>query len=458
MLNKRFTKFLWFPTIFFVLLLCWGIVNGLQSLLTEIAEDEAYYWMYAKFLDWGYFDHPPMIALYIKAGVSLFKGTFGVRFITILSQLLCLLTIWWIIDEEAPSIKKISIFFVIAGSVVMFQVFGFIATPDSPLLLFTALFLAAYKSFLEKEDMRSVFLMSLTMAGLMYSKYHGALIILMIIASHPRLFLSPRFWMSGLLALTFFIPHMVWQYQHEFPTLQYHLFFRSGGLRLRNILSYFPNQLANFNPFFFFLFIFLAIRFRAKDLYERGLFFIVWGFLAVFFLSAFRGHVEPHWTIAACIPMIILVYRKSQLHAGSVKYILRVLLPSIGLLLFARIALVIDFLPIQSDFHGPEEHFRYLGEATGNMPAVFESTSHHPYLRTTPESKPRRSMHWLIAKINIIYGLSKHPLPIKRLFFFQTIYISKGRRIHYQMEKLKIGCSLTLLSLYKNSRLNLSTR
>jgi hypothetical protein len=29
------------------------------------------------FLDWGYFDHPPMVALFIKAGYSsLFQNTF----------------------------------------------------------------------------------------------------------------------------------------------------------------------------------------------------------------------------------------------------------------------------------------------------------------------------------------------------------------------------------------------
>ncbi len=400
MLSKAGTKAQSFNTVFLLLLLTWGCLNGLQSILTEIGEDEAYYWMYARFLDWGYFDHPPMIALFIKTGMAIFKGSLGIRLVTILSQLLCLWVIWRIIDEPSPTVKKVTTFFIIAASVVMFQVFGFIATPDSPLLLFTALFLAAYQRFLKEENSLSVILLSLTMAGLMYSKYHGALIILLIMASHPRVLLSPRFWLSGILAIALYTPHILWQIQHEFPTLQYHLVFRSGGFKVKNILNYFPSQLANFSPFFLFLFIFLAVKFKAKDVFERGLFFVIWGLLIVFLFSAFRGHVEPHWTIAACIPMIILVYRKSQLHTGSIKYIHRVLLPSIGLLLFARIALAIDFLPVETDFHGPEAHFKALGEATGDLPVIFESTYQSPSLFTYNTGKPSTTVNGLAYRKN----------------------------------------------------------
>lgn len=400
MLFKADTKDQQFKTVFLLLLLTWGCINGLQSILTEIGEDEAYYWMYARILDWGYFDHPPMIALFVKTGISVCKGSLGIRLITILAQLLCLLTIWRIIDDPSPTVKKVTTFFIIAASVVMFQVFGFIATPDSPLLLFTALFLAAYKQFLKEENTVSFILLSLTMAGLMYSKYHGALIILCIIASNPRLLLSSRFWLSGILALILFSPHILWQLHHEFPSLQYHLISRSGGFKLKNILNYFPSQLANFSPFFLLLFIFLAVKFKAKDMFEKGLFFVIWGFLIVFFFSAFRGHVEPHWTISASIPMIILVYRKSQLHTGSMKYIYRILLPSIGLLMLARIVLAIDFLPVETDFHGPETHYKALGEATGNMPVVFESTYQSPSLFTYNAGKPSTTVNGLAYRKN----------------------------------------------------------
>ena len=53
---KNFISFLIFIT----------LVNLLQAYFTEITLDEAYYYQYARDLDWGYYDHPPMVALVIK--------------------------------------------------------------------------------------------------------------------------------------------------------------------------------------------------------------------------------------------------------------------------------------------------------------------------------------------------------------------------------------------------------
>ena len=57
----------------------WLVAGLLQSIFTELQDDEAYYWVFSRYLDWGYFDHPPMIALLIRLGTSLFGGELGVR-------------------------------------------------------------------------------------------------------------------------------------------------------------------------------------------------------------------------------------------------------------------------------------------------------------------------------------------------------------------------------------------
>ena len=43
----------------------WWICNLFQAGFTELANDEAYYHMFAENLSWGYFDHPPMTALLV---------------------------------------------------------------------------------------------------------------------------------------------------------------------------------------------------------------------------------------------------------------------------------------------------------------------------------------------------------------------------------------------------------
>ena len=60
------------------------MVSLVQAAGTELFDDEAYYWVYSRFLDWGYFDHPPMIAVLIKLGTSILPGELGLRFFIVL--------------------------------------------------------------------------------------------------------------------------------------------------------------------------------------------------------------------------------------------------------------------------------------------------------------------------------------------------------------------------------------
>ena len=53
------------------------ILNLLQGIFTPIIDDEAYYWLWSTKLDFGYFDHPPMIALWIYLSDLIFDAEIG---------------------------------------------------------------------------------------------------------------------------------------------------------------------------------------------------------------------------------------------------------------------------------------------------------------------------------------------------------------------------------------------
>ncbi|HSF88959.1 MAG TPA: glycosyltransferase family 39 protein [Saprospiraceae bacterium] len=405
-LNSRYSP------VFLALLACWGFINLAQGWLTEIHYDEAYYWMYSRHLDWGFFDHPPMIALFIKAGSLLFSGTLGVRFVTVIAQLITLCLLWDLIGDKSADNRKILTFFGIAASVVMFQVYGFLATPDSPLLLSTAVFLLGYKRFLVKESWPSILLLGVSMAALVYSKYHGVLLIFLIMASNPGLLRSRGFWIAGLIGLTLFIPHMAWQFQHDFPSLRYHLITRSTAFNIKNSINFFPNQLSSFNPFFLGLVIALLLKTKPNDTFERGLYFIITGILTFFFISSIRGHVEPHWTIAASIPMIILVYRNCIDHPGRMKYLQFALFPTILILGFLRIALIVDILPINLKFHGQEKWYNRLSALAGNTPVVFNNSYKQPSVYAFYTGKPATTLN------SIFYRRNQYDLwPYEESFF-----------------------------------------
>ena len=164
----------------------WWIVNLVQAGCTELANDEAYYHMFAGRLAWGYFDHPPMTALLVHLGGFL-GGEIGVRFFFTVLQPIYLFALWRIIRPRETTVRDAGLFLLIAAAMPILQLYGFIAVPDGPLMLFTALFLWRYKHFTERSNWLAVLFIAVSLAGLAYSKYHGALVLLFTVLSNLRL-------------------------------------------------------------------------------------------------------------------------------------------------------------------------------------------------------------------------------------------------------------------------------
>ncbi len=235
--------------IFLALLLVWFTLNLIQALFMEILSDEAYYKLYAEHLDWGYYDHPPMVALMIKASSFFFSGNLGIRFLTVLLQLFTLLLIWMTIENKESGNHKVYTFFIVSGSIFMFTGYGVITAPDAPLLFFTALFLYSYRKFIGSQKWTFTLLLAVSMAALVYSKYQAVLVIGFAVLSNLVLLRRFRFWIAGILAVILVFPHFYWQFSHDFPSLQYHLVYRLENFKVKHILEYLPNQLILMNPF-----------------------------------------------------------------------------------------------------------------------------------------------------------------------------------------------------------------
>ena len=362
--------------LFAFLLMIWLGMNFFQALFTEIMKDEAYYFLYGQHLAWGYFDHPPMVALMTWLSSLLCKGNLSVRLMTVFMQFFTFIIIRKLIDEKQPDAKKEVLFFVISMSMVMFQAFGFVTSPDVPLLFFASLFLLVYRDFLRNNSLPNTFFLALTMAGMVYSKYHAVLIIGCIVLSNMRLLMQPKFWLAGFLAVLLMLPHIYWQFAMDFPSFKYHLMDRSRTFEWLFFFEYIPNQLVVFNPFSFGAVIYIMLKYRAVDLFERGLYFLLTGLFVFFWAMSFRGHVEPHWTVVCTIPMIILLYRRSLHDHKLMRFVRQWILPSILLIFCTRIALITDLLPDQLDFYGKKEKNVAIQTVAGRMPVVFADESY----------------------------------------------------------------------------------
>jgi len=298
--SRSTTKILyWFLTI-------WTAINILQAVFTGLHADEAYYWLYSKYLDWGYFDHPPMVALYILAGEWLGHSSFGLRLLTVISSTVGVYVLWLIVK---PRYNNIQLYILLITSILLFHVYGFITAPDSPLLLFGILFLYVYQRYESEDKAKWAVLLSLVIAGLLYSKYHGVLILFFTVLSNLSLLRRPSFWGIVFLSILLFAPHMYWQYQNGFPSLYYHLFERSAKpYRFEYTSDYVLGQLLVAGPLVGWFLYSIPLKLKKRDRFIRALKFNLFGILFFFFLSTFKGRVEPHWTLLAFPPLLIISY------------------------------------------------------------------------------------------------------------------------------------------------------
>lgn len=363
------------PSLFLYLLGIIFCINLLQGHFTELIFDEAYYWYYAQQMAWGYFDHPPMVALLIKISSYLFGEELGVRFMSSVLSAGTLVVLWKVVDHPMKN-NYVAHFFVLVLSMTLLHAYGFLTLPDTPLLFFTALFLLLYKKFLQAPGAILGIGLGVVMAALMYSKYHAILVIIFVLISNSRLLRNKYAWLAVMVALVCYIPHLIWLYQNNFISIKYHLFERPNGPYdfEKYTLGYFLNLITLFG--FTFPWIYQALfRTKPTDTFTRALLYITYGILLFFFVSSFNRRIQTQWLIVVCIPLVIIVFQYMLQHPGNRKWIVRAGVVNLIILAYLRIGLIYEPLfPVIYETHGNNMWVSSISKAAGDTPVVFENS------------------------------------------------------------------------------------
>jgi len=351
------------------------LLNIIQSFFTELIYDEAYYWYYSQNLDWGYFDHPPMVALLIKLSSIFSNSELGVRLMSCVLSVGTVALLWLLI---APENKKNYIlhFFLLIFAMPLFNVYGFLTLPDTPLLFFTALFLVLYKTFINRSTTINAIFLGLCMAALMYSKYHAFLIIFFVLLSNLKLLKNKYAWFAVLVSLLAYTPHFIWLYENDFVSIKYHLFERPNQAYTFEgfTLGYLLNLIVNFGLLFPFAY-WALFKKKIDGEFSKALLFLSYGFILFFLMSSFHRRTQTQWVIVLCIPMAILAYEYLLVHAKSRKWMFNLALVSFFLLLIGRIGLAYEPLfPVVYETHGNKKWVAQLKSQIGNTPVVFENS------------------------------------------------------------------------------------
>lgn len=287
------------------LILVIAIPNFFTSALVELSYDEAYYWIYSEFLSWGYYDHPPMIALWIRLGTSLFgQNEFAVRSLPNLFLILSLVLLWKMLGEK----KNLIVFSLLFLSMPLVNFSGVFSLPDSALMLTSVFYFWSVKKYLLKDNSKTAFFVALSIVAMFYSKYHGLLIVLLSLIAYPKFFKRKTFYLIVGLVILLYAPHIYWQYKHEWVTFKFHLFGRrEKHFSLANITNYLSGQIMLMGFANFFLFVYIYYKERAKDAFERILVFNSFGFLVFLLFVSLRNQIEANWTITCSISFLLLM-------------------------------------------------------------------------------------------------------------------------------------------------------
>lgn len=185
--------------------------------------EEAYYWNYAQHLDFGYLDHPPMVAVLIKLSTLIL----GVSEIAIrIPALLCWMGMAWFSFKLTQLIHRgAGQYTVLLLSILpYFCMQSLVMTPDMPLLVcWAAALYYSYRSLVLNKS-HAWYAIGLWLGLGMLSKYTivllgpTTLIYLAITPSARHWFFRKEPYLAVLIALLIFTPVIYWNAKHDWAS------------------------------------------------------------------------------------------------------------------------------------------------------------------------------------------------------------------------------------------------
>ncbi len=214
-----------------LLLLALTLLRLAVAARMPLSADEAYYWVWSKALAGGYLDHPPMVALWIRAGTSVCGDTpLGVRLLGPWAALAGSLLIARAAEDFWPGRRAGIAAAALLNATLMLNAGAVLMTPDTPLLLFWTAALAAMARLLRTGH--GGWWLAVGVAGGLAcdSKYTGvllggAMLLWVLAVPQARVWLRRwEFWAAGGLACACVAPVVAWNAAHGWAS-----FAKQGG-------------------------------------------------------------------------------------------------------------------------------------------------------------------------------------------------------------------------------------
>ena len=270
---------------------------------TVLIDDEAYYAMYAKHLDWGYIDHGPVVAFLIKIFSYPFLTSFNVRIGAVICSMILAISLFFFGKKYFNTKTGVSLSLLLSAN-LLFHTNSTILTPDVPLAFFLILSIMGYFIAYHYNE-RMIYVSGFFLGMAMLAKI-TALFTAIAIALYPMIIPNKRYWLykksyylSFLLGITVFMPFIIWNFQNNFAFIKYQGSHVTEGGDLNDFLNLWLPLIVMLGPIFYYYSVIFPLKMIKKwnDINEKLQYFILITLIpfCYFFIHSMLSRFELNW-------------------------------------------------------------------------------------------------------------------------------------------------------------------
>ncbi len=277
--------------------------------VTPITGDEAYFFYWGKWPDWGFYDHPPMVGWWLAVLQRLSEAQWVLRLPSVvLPAVLALCSAWFLRREGQPDW--------LAATLVLLapaHLWNIAITTDTPLVYFSFFSGLAFLRAARNDDARFYLLAGVLLGAAFLSKYFAVLLGFAYLC-HALIRPTQRKWAGLLLVVLGTAPavalNLWWNSGHCWANLMFNLYNRHGdaGLSWKTPLLYVAMLLYLVTPPVLWALWRRrpALRARWNEPGQRALLLVALAPLVLFAALALVRRVGLHWVLSF-VPFLFFV-------------------------------------------------------------------------------------------------------------------------------------------------------
>lgn len=303
----------------------------------DLHRDEYLHLDQGQHLAWGFQSVPPFTSWISYVIYLLGGGIFLVKFFPALFGALTILTVWKAIEELGGNLFAL----ILGATCILFSALLRINTLYQPnsfdILSWTLLYFILIKYF-KSENPKWLYISAAVFAIGFLNKYNVVFLILglipaILLTEQRKIFFKKELYFSVFLGFFLIFPHLVWQYNNDFPVFKHLKELADTQLVNVNPLDFLKSQLlffigslvviissfgallfykpfVKYRPFFFSIILTLIIFvfFKAKDYYAIGIYPIYIAFGSVFLADLLKSNKKKYLRpLLISIPVLLFI-------------------------------------------------------------------------------------------------------------------------------------------------------